>query len=151
MIILKYESFLFHYIIIINISLVFTIDVDINKKNIEYNAFTDIHYNEVQCESEQLSLVPRPSCLHTDVFYMQKNKPISGAKSDGEIFSKSSPIYAWIEKISKNEDFKNIYVTFWKHLNETFYETNINPECLSSLMKIYDGFKKNEIWALKCN
>jgi hypothetical protein len=151
MIILKYESILFYYIIIINISLVFTTDVDINKKNVEYNAFTDIRYNEVECESEQLSLDPRPSCLPTDVHYMQKNEPISEAKADGNIFSRSSPIYAWIEKISENEDFKNINVTFWKYLNETFYEANINPECLSSLIKIYDGFQNKEIWSLKCN
>jgi hypothetical protein len=78
------------------------------------------------------------------------SEPISRTTTIEDTLVKFEMTLASIKKMSKTEFFKNSIITFGNKIYESISEVDINPECLSSLLKIYDGIQKKQIWALKC-
>jgi hypothetical protein len=148
----KYLFILFIYFYITHNYLVLAFDFNISEGNVEYDSFDVYNYQKNNYDSKYIFRNFNASALLPDDYKSMKNRPISRSTSHiNETLAKLDRIYSWIKKLSESEDFKNIYTTIVNDVFESINESDINPDCLSSLTKIYDGVQRNEIWALKCN
>ncbi len=151
MIIFKYESISFFYIIITSnlSSLVFAFDFDVSFEN-EKHKTSSYRHEEIQSYSRHVSHdFNKSSFIPLDNNHLT-SEPISRTTTIEDTLVKFEMTLASIKKMSKTEFFKNSIITFGNKIYESISEVDINPECLSSLLKIYDGIQKKQIWALKC-
>lgn len=62
--------------------------------------------------------------------------------------SKLSPIN--IELLNRLTFIANPLIRTLSPLSDIIYESNLSPECLHSIIRLGNGIKNHELWALKC-
>jgi hypothetical protein len=106
---------------------------------------------ENDCTAEQFLNNLNFTNLLPDDYESLRNEKISrNVLHINQTYEKYKRLESYVQKLSRNEDLSKIFNLVYSRAYEMVYELDLQPECLSSLLKIATAMRENKFWALKC-
>ncbi len=110
----------------------------------------DIH-EENDCTAEQfLNNLNFTNFLPDDYESLRNEKISRNVLHINQTYQKFKRLENYVQKLSRNEDLSKIFNLIHSRAYEMVYELDLQPECLSSLLRIATAMREKKIWALKC-
>jgi hypothetical protein len=158
---IKNKYFLILSYFILNFNLIFSqneiflneSDYDLEEESDNFGVDLDqMFYEENSCSTEQFINNINFSIFLPHDYESMKNEKISrNVLHINQTYEKFKRLEIWIQKISRNENLRKIFNLMQSRAYEMVYDIDLQPECLSALLRVVTAMQENKFWALKCN
>lgn len=158
---IKNKYFLILSYFILNFNLIFSqneiflneSDYDLEEESDNFGVDLDqMFYKENSCSTEQFINNINFSNFLPDDYENMKNEKISrNVLHINQTYEKFKRLEKWIQKISRNENLRKVFNFMHSRAYEMVYEIDLQPECLSALLRVVTAMQEKKLWALKCN
>jgi len=106
---------------------------------------------ENDCTAEQfLNNLDFTNFLPDDYESLRNEKISRNVLHINQTYEKFKRLENYVQKLSRNEDLNKIFNLIHLRAYEMVYELDLQPECLSSLLRIVTAMREKKFWALKC-
>jgi hypothetical protein len=106
---------------------------------------------ENDCTAEQFLNNLNFTNLLPDDYESLRNEKISrNVLHVNQTYEKYKRLESYVQKLSRNQELSKIFNLIYSRAYEMVYELDLQPECLSSLLRIVTAIREKKFWALKC-
>lgn len=158
---IKNKYFLILSYFILNFNLIFSqneiflneSDYDLEEESDNFGVDLDqMFYKENSCSTEQfINNINFSNFLPHDYESMKNEKISRNVLHINQTYEKFKRLEKWIQKISRNENLRKVFNFMRSRAYEMVYEIDLQPECLSALLRVVTAMQEKKLWALKCN
>ncbi len=153
---IKNKYFLILSYFILNFNLIFSqneiflneSDYDLEEESDNFGVDLDqMFYKENSCSTEQfINNINFSNFLPDDYENISRN-----VLHINQTYEKFKRLEKWVQKISRNENLRKVFNFMRSRAYEMVYEIDLQPECLSALLRVVTAMQEKKLWALKCN
>ncbi len=149
------KFFFFYYSVLLRFSLCF--HTEYITENIDYNSTVEYDMNEdYYNEEESCSLSHLVNNFNVSKYLPDDYKPVTSEEEFSRIvphinesFARVDRIKRWAFMLFNDSDLVTNVKLIGSRISEIFYEIDLPPECMNSFVRIFNGVRNLELWAVK--